>query len=324
MNAFLGERGMMYLIYCGIAVGVLLAFTALASLLRRGENIGEVRSRRLRMIREGRSIEERLALLKPRSKTEANGPRSFIDRLTVMLRRAGLTLWPGAFLALCLGLTTACLLALLLTPVPIAAACLAALASGFGLPLAVLNFRVRRQTSALIGQLPDALELMARGLKVGHPLNVSIGAVAQEMPDPIGSEFGIIYDQVTYGDDLPDAFTDFAERVDIEDVNYLSASIGIQHGTGSDLSRVIEVLAKVVRSRIMMRRKVRAISSEGRASASFLSALPVLMFVFTSISSPTYYSGVYDDPLFVPMATAIVMLTVLNALILRRLVNFHV
>jgi tight adherence protein B len=165
---------------------------------------------------------------------------------------------------------------------------------------------------------------MARGLRVGHPLNTSIGTVAQEMPDPISSEFGIIFDQVNYGEDLPDAFQDFADRVDIEDVYYLSASIGIQHGTGSDLARVVELLAKVIRSRIMMRRKVKAISAEGRASAAFLSSLPILMFVFTSISAPGYYSGVYDDPLFMPMATAIVVLTIANALILRKLVNFHV
>jgi tight adherence protein B len=148
--------------------------------------------------------------------------------------------------------------------------------------------------------------------------------VAQEMSDPIGSEFGIIFDQINYGDELPEAFQDFAERVDLEDIHYLSASIGIQHGTGSDLAHVVELLAKVVRSRLMMRRKVRAISAEGRASAAFLSCLPVLMFVFTSISAPTYYAGVYDDPFFPPMATAVVLLTVANALILRKLVNFHV
>lgn len=324
LSAFLTEQNIMLLVYCGIALGVLLAFTALSSFLNSRETTGEVRSRRLRMIREGRSIEERLSLLKPPSSEEATGQPAFMRRLAVLLRRSGLTLTPGAFLGICALLSVAMVGALMLTPVPLVLAAIAALVAGFAIPVIALRIRVDRQTRALIAQLPDALELMARGLRVGHPLNTSIGAVAQEMADPIGSEFGIIYDQVNYGDDLPEAFRDFAERVELEDVYYLSASIGIQHGTGSDLSRVVELLAKVIRGRIMMRRKIRAISSEGRASAWFLSVIPILMFVFTSISSPTYYGGVYDEPLFIPMASAVVILTVLNAIILRRLVNFHV
>lgn len=324
MEDLFSEQTRLFLIYCGVAVGILVAFTSLSAFLSRRETTGEVRSRRLRLINEGRSIEERLALLKPPSSDETGGRLPALARLNVMLRRSGLSFTPVGFLGLCHALALVVLAALLATPLPLALAGLVSLAVGFGLPLMVLRARVERQRQALIKQLPDALELMARGLRVGHPLNTSIGTVAQEMSDPISSEFGIIFDQVNYGDDLPDAFHDFAERVDIEDVNYLAASIGIQHGTGSDLARVVELLAKVVRSRIMMRRKVKAISAEGRASAAFLSILPVLMFVFTSISAPDYYSGVYDDPWFVPMATAVVVLTVANALILRKLVNFHV
>lgn len=324
LSEFLTEQNVMLLVYCGIALGVLLAFTALSSFLSNRETTGEVRSRRLRMIREGRTLEERLSLLKPPSSEEQTGQPAFMRKLAVKLRRTGLTLSPAAFLALCALLAVVIFAVLIPTPVPLLLAAPGALSVGFGLPLTALRIRIDRQTKALLAQLPDALELMARGLRVGHPLNTSIGAVADEMADPIGSEFGIIYDQVNYGDDLPEAFHDFAERVDLEDVYYLSASIGIQHGTGSDLSRVVELLAKVIRGRIMMRRKIRAISSEGRASAAFLSVIPILMFVFTSISSPTYYGGIYGDPLFIPMASAVVLLTALNALILRRLVNFHV
>ena len=324
LSDLLTEQNIMLLVYCGIAVGVLLAFTAMSSFLSNRETVGEIRSRRLRMIREGRSIEERLTLLKPPSSQDRTGQPDLIRKLVVLLRRAGLSLGAGAFIGICALLSAVIFAALLLTPVPVVLAAVGALAVGFGVPITALRIKVDRQTKALVAQLPDALELMARGLRVGHPLNTSIGAVAQDMADPIGSEFGIIYDQVNYGDDLPEAFQDFAERVDLEDVHYLSASIGIQHGTGSDLSRVVELLAKVIRGRIMMRRKVRAISSEGRASAWFLSVIPVLMFIFTSISSPTYYAGVYDEPLFIPMASAVVILTVLNAIILRRLVNFHV
>jgi tight adherence protein B len=144
------------------------------------------------------------------------------------------------------------------------------------------------------------------------------------MPDPIGSEFGIIFDQVSYGDDLVTAVQEFAERIDTEDAHYLAASIAIQHGTGGDLARVVELLAKVIRGRIAMRRRIKAISSEGRLSAWVLSALPLVIYGATSVSSPTYYSGVADAPLYVPMMSTIAFLVVANALILRKLVNFRI
>jgi tight adherence protein B len=303
---------------------VLIAFTSLITLASRRETTGEVRSRRLRMIREGRTLEERLALLKPPSLEEAGGRIPVLGKLTHMLRRADLTLPVSGFLAACAVLALVIFAGLLLTPLMVPVVAAVSVLLGILVPVAVLQMRIDRKTKALIAQLPDALELMARGLRVGHPLNTSIASVAQEMPDPIGSEFGIIFDQINYGDDLPEAFQDFAERMDVEDLHYLSASIGIQHGTGSDLAHVVELLAKVVRSRIMLRKKVKAISAEGRISAIILSCLPLLMFGVTSVMSPNYYAGVYDDPAFVPMATAIVVLTIANALILRKLVNFHV
>jgi tight adherence protein B len=104
----------------------------------------------------------------------------------------------------------------------------------------------------------------------------------------------------------------------------LSASIGIQHGTGGDLARVIQVLSNVIRARISMRRRILAISSEGRLSAWFLSAIPFVIFGFTSFSSPEYYGGVMDDPLFKPVAAAVVFFTVLNALVMKKLVNFRI
>jgi tight adherence protein B len=324
MQSFITEQTLIFLIYCGVAVGILLAFTSFVALASRRETTGEVRSRRLRLIREGHSLEDRLALLKPPSLEDAGGRLPVLGRLTILLRRADLSMPATGFLAACGVLALVLFVGLLLTPFPVPVSAGLALSLAILVPLAILQVRIDRKTKALIAQLPDALELMARGLRVGHPLNTSIASVAQEMSDPIGSEFGIIFDQINYGDDLPEAFQDFAERIDIEDLHYLSASIGIQHGTGSDLAHVVELLAKVVRSRIMLRRKVRAISAEGRVSAIVLSCLPVVMFVSTSFLSPDYYAGVYDDPAFPSVAAAIVLLTLANALILRKLVNFHV
>lgn len=192
-----------------------------------------------------------------------------------------------------------------------------------GAVLQFLKARHRKRVDALTRQLPDALDLMMRGLRIGHPVSATIANVGRTMADPIGSEFRILAEQVSHGDFLTDAFADMAERVGQEDIDYLAVSISIQHGTGGNLAEMLGTLAKVVRDRIMVRRRVRAISSEGRISAYLLSGLPVVIYVTTTFTAPGYYSAVSDDPLFRPLMTAIVLLVVANFLALRKLVNFQ-
>lgn len=323
MAGLLEQQEMVYVIYVGLALGVFLVLTGMTQLLSRGENRAETKSRRMQMIAKGATTEEILALLKPVHKGGVLTRLPFIGDLPKLILQSGLTIRPAKFLFLCTLVTVglAFVGASLYGPLR---AIPAAFGIGFILPILVLRSKHSARTTLLTKQLPDALDLLARGLRVGHPLNTSIGAVANEMADPIGSEFGIIFDQVSYGEDLVDAFHEFSQRVDLEDVHYLSASIGIQHGTGGDLARVIQVLSKVIRDRIAMRRKISAISSEGRMSAYFLSALPLIIFGFTSVTSPDYYGGVAEDPLYLPMAIAVVGFTVTNYLVLKHLVNFRI
>ncbi len=312
-----------YLIYILLALGVLLAFSSLAHALSRRESSHEAKSRRLKMISEGNSVESVLALLKPNQKQGLFSRLPLIGDLPRTLTQAGVRLSPERFIMLCLGAFVLILLFGLRFTDPLRAG-ITAFGLAFFLPLVMVRQRQQEQVDKLVHQLPDALDLMARGLRVGHPLNTSIGSVAREMPDPIGTEFGIVFDQVNFGDDLTDAMQELAERVDIEDVHYLSASIGIQHGTGGDLASVVQTLSNVIRGRIAMRRKIKAISAEGRLSAWFLSCLPIIIYGYTSFMTPDYYGGVSDDPLFLPMAAAVVAFTVLNFLVLRKLVRFRI
>ncbi|EYD76715.1 Putative Flp pilus assembly protein TadB [Rubellimicrobium mesophilum DSM 19309] len=323
MTPGLQDQEVIYLVYVGVALGVFLLVTGLGQLLTRGENAAEARNRRMKMIGRGASTEEVLALLKAPEDSGLLRRIPVLGNLAREMRRAGMTMSPAHLLLFCLlgGVALGLFAVRVLPPIQAFAV---AIGVSLLLPVAVVGAKRRKRVEALVAQLPDALDLMSRGLKVGHPLNTSIGAVAKEMPDPVGTEFGLIFDQVSYGDDLVAAVQEFAQRVDIEDVHYLAASIAIQHGTGGDLARVIEVMAKVIRGRIAMRRRIRAISSEGRLSAWFLSAIPVAIYTFTSISSPTYFGGVIADPLYVPMMSVIVVLVVTNALVLRKLVNFRI
>ncbi|MEW9922222.1 type II secretion system F family protein [Marimonas sp. MJW-29] len=323
MNFELSDQDILYLIYTGIAVGVLVLFSGLSQLISTRENHSEAKSRRLRMIAKGATTEELLALFRPPEKRGWRTRIPFFGDLENQLRKADLVISPRHYIGLCGAGTMAIFIFVTQLTLPQIALLISGLI-GFGVPMIVVNAKAQKRIGVLIAQLPDALELMARGLRVGHPLNSSIRSVAAEMPDPIGTEFGMIFDQINYGDELVDAFSEFADRTDVEDVRYLAASIGIQHGTGGDLVRVLEVLSKTIRGRAAMRKRIHAISSEGRMTAWFLSILPFGIFAFTMVVTPDYYGGVMDDPMFVPMAVAVVLFVAFNALILKKLVSFRI
>lgn len=310
------------LAYVGIFLGVLLAFEGLRQTLSRRESQSEARNRRMRLIAAGATTQERLSILKPRHDAWRLARLPLIGTLPSDLARAGISIRPETFLtfsasaAAVVGLAASTIVA-----PPVAA--LLAVGLCIVTPVLVVRARRRQRMAALVAQLPDALDLMARGLTVGHPLNATIASVATDMSDPVAMEFGIIVDQIAYGEDLPEAVMDFAERTDLEDTRYLAVSIAIQHGTGGDLARVLMTLSKVIRDRLTMRQRIKAISAEGRLTSLFLSALPVVILAATMTTSPDYYRGVSGDPLFKPFALVVVTLVVANFVVMRKLVNFR-
>jgi tight adherence protein B len=306
-----------WLLFIGVFLGALLLIEGTRQLLSRRETTDEARSRRMRMVAAGTQIEDRLDILAPGRGAKTG---SAFD-LTGLLLAAGLPPRPG--LAALAALALAAALTFALQPflgLPVAAPLAAAMA--FLVPVLVLAGIKEERSKRLVTQLPDALDLMARGLKAGHPLNTSIATVAETMPDPIGTEFGIVVDLVTYGDDINTAMAKLAERNPTEDFRYLAAAIAIQQGSGGNLGRVLTILSQVIRGRMMMRRKIKAMSAEGRISAIILSAIPFVMVGLNSILTPEYYGGIMDDPLFVPLTVIAITLIVTNAAVMFKLVNF--
>ncbi|MEZ5824384.1 MAG: type II secretion system F family protein [Geminicoccaceae bacterium] len=198
-----------------------------------------------------------------------------------------------------------------------------AIALGILLPVLILNLRRGSRIDQLGRQMPDAIDLMVRSLRAGFPLAASFQVIAREMSDPIGTEMGLISDAITYGDDLTDAVIDFADRVDIEEARYLAVAINIQAGTGGNLAGVLDALSKVIRERFAMQRKIKAVSSEAKLSAWVVSAAPVLIFGALQLVAPSYYGDVADHPLYDVILGIGLVLTIINALVLRRLVRFH-
>lgn len=310
------------LVYVGVFLGVLTAFEGLRQIVTRSESLSEARNRRMRMIAAGASTEELLRLLKPGRDSWHLSGLPVLGTLPVDLRKAGLTIRPGLFLTLATG-GAAVVATAASTALPAWFAAVIALQLCLVTPLVWVRVRRNRRMAALVAQLPEALDLMARGLTVGHPLNATIASVASDMKDPVATEFGIMVDQISYGDDLVDAVMDLAERTGLEDVRYLAVAIAIQHGTGGNLARVLDTLSKVIRDRLAMRRRIKAISAEGRLTSIFLSCLPLVILAATSITAPGYYADVSGDPLFRPFAIVVGTLVVANFLVMRRLVNFR-
>jgi tight adherence protein B len=200
----------------------------------------------------------------------------------------------------------------------------AALFCGFVLPFMVLRFLRGRRQKKFGAQFPDAIDIIVRSLRAGHPVPVAITMVAREMADPIGSEFGIVTDEITYGADLETAMRSLYFRVGSDDLPLFVTAVAIQGSTGGNLGEILENLSAVIRQRFKMRRKIRALAAEGRASALILSSLPIGIFAMIQFVSPNFYASVWHQDLTkIALALAAGWMGIGN-FIMYRLVNFRI
>ena len=199
-----------------------------------------------------------------------------------------------------------------------------ALALGIGGPLAYLNFQAGSRVKKISLQLPQALEVMVRSLEAGHPIPTSINLVGRELPDPIGSEFGMAADEIAYGATLEQAVGRIADRCRHQDVDLFAAAIRLQEKAGGNLTGLLKTLARTVRERHKMRLKIRAASSEGRMSAYILSGAPIVCFLFINIAQPHYYSDVLHARFIQIGLGALIGLLVTGNLIMRRMIDMRI
>lgn len=195
---------------------------------------------------------------------------------------------------------------------------------GAGIPILIFQVRANRMRKKIEDQFPVALDVFVRGLRAGHPIAAALDLLTVEMPDPIGSQFGIVVDEVTYGADLRDALSAMADRWDLEDMRMFVVSLSVQNETGGNLAEILENLSQVIRERASMMRKVRALSSEGRMTAVMLTALPVIAFTLLFIGNPKFYLDVADDPAFLPGYVVLLTLYAIGFFTIRRMVDLKV
>jgi tight adherence protein B len=306
------------MIFFGVLIIVLGGAQALGVT---GNDVEQAIKRRLQALTSGADPEAVLRLLRRQRESEGLGRLPVLRRWPALVRQAGIGTKPEHLIIL-MGLSAVILTMLLSMLASWLLAVLAALALSVLLPLLMLQVRRARRRADLSKQLPDAIDLMVQSLRAGHPINPAFNAIAREMPDPIATELGIVADAISYGDDLATAVDEMARRIGIEDYNYLAVAITIQHSTGGNLASVLESLGRVIRDRFAMERKIRALSAEGRITAIVVSAVPIMLAGFLHLSSPQYYADAAGDPLFAPLLGLGALLTLANAIALRRQVKF--
>jgi tight adherence protein B len=317
---------------------VVLAVEVLVYSLARSRSQGQAINLRLKMIGKGHSHGETLNLLR-RSANGAlpEGLPPFVAKVgrefERMLMHAQLTIPTGRLM-----------LAILIAPIALFFALLmfmtfAGMSIGFGrllmagtfagvlgaaLPIMILNFKATRMRKKMQDQFPVALDVFVRGLRAGHPIAAALDLLTVEMPDPIGTQFGMAVDEVTYGADLRDALQNMAERWDLDDMRMFVVSLSVQNETGGNLAEILENLSQVIRERHSMYLKVRALSSEGRMTAVMLTVLPVFTFVVLFLFNPPFFLDVANDPWFVPGFLVLIALYVTGFITIRKMVDLKV
>ena len=192
------------------------------------------------------------------------------------------------------------------------------------LPIMLINRRKEKRRRKMEAQFPVALDIFTRALKAGHPISSAIDLLTKEMQDPLGSEFGIVADQVAYGAELTSSLLDLAERWDLPDMRMFVVSISLQNETGGNLAEILGNLSSVIRERASMFMKVRALSSEGKMSGWMLTILPIftLFLLFTLNSS--FYFDVAGDPIFIYGFTGLLILYFIGVYTIRRMIDLKV
>ncbi|WP_046863572.1 type II secretion system F family protein [Microvirga massiliensis] len=173
-------------------------------------------------------------------------------------------------------------------------------------------------------QLPDVIDVIVRSLKAGHPFTVSLGLVAREMPDPSGTEFGLVSDEIAYGRDIQTALSNLYDRVGLEDLRFLTTSVTVQSQTGGNLAEILARLSKLMRDRFKMRRRVRALTAEGRFSALALTALPAVILGMMNVIAPAVYGSVWGNQTWTYMLVVAGGLIALGNVVMWKMVNFKV
>lgn len=296
---------------------------ALSGLLQTGVARRKVNRRLVLADRLGSLSDLVLELRKQRGLNE-EGDRRLWAWFGDLVLRSGMSYKPRQWMAIAgvcgtiVGLIIAMFLHLVLLGV------IAAIVVSLGGPIAFLSFKAKHRGKALGTQLPNALDVIVRSLEAGHPVPSAVSLVGREMPDPIGSEFGMASDEIAFGSSMEQAINRMAERCRHADVDLFAATVRLQERSGGNLTGLLKTNARTIRERQRLRMKIQAASSEGRASAMILTSAPFAVFGILMFASPGFYGEVIGEK---PIQLGLMLLGVwmfIGNMVMRRMIDMRI
>lgn len=314
-------------IYILIFVAV-LALVQGAYLVLFGKSIsmdGKV-NRRLEMLDKGGNREQVLDQLR-KEMTQHMKSQSIpiYSLLATKAQKANIAFSPTQIMMVMAAVSVAAFLMLtLFTQVAPAVRILISVLMGVGGVYLWISRKATQRMNLISEQLPDAVELMVRSLRMGHPFSSAINIVAKEVPDPLGTEIGIVADETAYGRDMGETLKAMAERLDNQDLRFLAVAVTIQQSSGGNLAEILDGLAKVIRARFRLFRRVNAITAEAKWSGNLLSGFPILALIGINLVQPNYFDDVMESPMFIPACFVVAAFLVLNLIVMRALTNIKV
>lgn len=313
--------------------GGLMAVLAIGYTLLNGPSPAKESQRRLSQVRYRHSestdakvesqLKKAIASRKPKMHKIA-GSESRIAALAVRLDRTGkkwtVSQYTYTSLGIALGIAV---LVFLRSGAPLLALGVGAVI-GAGLPHLVVGHFIKKRTNDFNAKFPDAIELLVRGLRSGLPVTETLAVVAQEVPGPVGLEFKGVVERIRIGRTMEDGLQDAADRLNIPEFNFFCITLAIQRETGGNLAETLSNLADVLRKRSQMKLKIKAMSSESKASAYIVGSLPFIVFTMIWWINPSYVGGFFsDDRLIVAGLGGLVWMSI-GAFIMAKMVSFEI
>ncbi|MDB5693093.1 MAG: type secretion system family protein, partial [Alphaproteobacteria bacterium] len=267
-------------------------------------------------------------ILQNRAESRMDGlAQRFIPKpalLRMRLQQTGKSWTLGQYASVSLGIIAVVALALLLRGMPLFLAIFVGLFAGIGLPHYIVSKLILRRVAKFNARFPDALELMVRGLRSGLPITETMSVVADELPGPISEEFRAVTDKMKIGRTMEAALQESADRLGTAELQFFVITLAIQRETGGNLAETLANLADVLRKRAQMKLKIRAMSSESKASAWIVGSLPFIVFVLVWWISPDYMAHFFTDQRLIVAGCGGVVWMGIGVFIMAKMVNFEI
>jgi tight adherence protein B len=314
--------------------GAAVLIIAMVALAFSGPSTSKAQTRRINALRDrhsnstGAIVEAQMRRIQAVRNTKMdNLAAQFLPKPAVLKKRldmTGKTWTPGKYLGACLIIGVIVMALLLIKGAPILLSIFVGFFLGLTIPHIVVGFTIKSRVAKFTKSFPDAIELLVRGLRSGLPITETLGVVASEIPGPVGVEFRSVADKMKIGRTMDTALQETADRLGTPEFQFFVITLQIQRETGGNLAETLSNLADVLRKRMQMKLKIKAMSSESKASAYIIGALPFIVFFMILQINYAYMASFFTDPRLIVTGLGGMVWMGIGAFIMRQMINFEI